>query len=144
MYVNQVNAFANIAAQNSAPLAYASTNNCIAAVGAPSPSFALADRTNVNVDQPSKKGKTGPTSDASNNELEEALLHLFNSSKHLSVRTCCQLHHYNDAMRKSLTRFLQRPEMARLNDIHQTWDGNNEHFDRRQRQLSPTILVRQW
>jgi hypothetical protein len=62
MYVNQVNAFAyNIAAQNSAPLAYASTNNCIAAVGAPSPSFVLADHTNVNVDQPSKKGKTGPS-----------------------------------------------------------------------------------
>ena len=127
LYVNQINAFAyNIAAQNSAPLAYASTNNRITAVSAPSPSFALADCTNVNVDQPSKKGKTGPTSDASNNELEEALLHLFNSSEHLSVYTSCQLHHYNEAMRKSLSRFLQRPEMARLNYIHQNWDGNNE------------------
>ena len=84
-------------------------------MSAPSPSFALADRTNVNVDQP-----------ASNNELEEALLHLFNSSEHLSVYTSCQLHHYNEAMRKSLSRILQQPEMARLNYIHQNWDGNNE------------------
>jgi hypothetical protein len=80
MYVNQVNAFANIAAQNSAPLAYASTNNCIAAVGAPSPSFALADRTNVNVDQPSKKGKTGPTYDhAMHNACLDALIKHYKS-----------------------------------------------------------------
>jgi hypothetical protein len=53
-------------------------------------------------------------------ELEDVLLQLFKVDQNLSIRSFCELNSYDEAMRKRLSWFLDRPDMVQ----HQAWDGD--------------------